>query len=632
MPGGPIYGEGFIDLSPQLSSGFATGLGAGFGGIASKIGAALKTPIGAAITIGVVGAVAALNLGGEFDKAFDTIRVGTGAIGDDLDDLQSDFKAVFSSIPADMDPVATAIADINTRLGLTGVPLQEMARQFVELARITDSDVAGSIESVTRVFGDWSIATENQGDQLDYLFRVSQATGPSVEQISRNLVAYGAPLRQIGFGFEQSAALIAKFEKEGVNAELVLGSLRIALGQMARTGEDAPETFARVVESIENAGSVSEANALALELFGARAGPDMAASIREGRFELGTFVDDIEGSSETILSAAKDTNSWQQSWKVFTNNLKVFVEPVATAVFKGLGGAMEWLVSVVDVIKEALNDPNSGLSKAFATVGEVFTAVGAIIGGIVETISVLWAQFGDEIVAVIAFAFESISNVVKPLLDAVKAIIDTVVAVISGDWKRAWQGIKDFFVGIWESFAAYVDYIWTVITIAISAPFVAIRLAWDTFWNGISSFFEGIWNGLKSFAAPILQWIEDRIDDLMGFLRGLKNFFLDVRDAIGLGGIDFEAKGFPVGQNHRGILASDETLSIIQRGELLIPRGQTNRLLGFLDEMIDTDLEAGGGGDGSVFDGATLVFQGSPAELVANVGRRVGLEKRLATT
>jgi len=87
------------------------------------------------------------------------------------------------------------------------------------------------------------------------LFSVAQSTGIEFASLSNQLVNYGAPLRQIGFDFEQSALLIGKFEKEGVNAELVLGSLRQALGKMAREGEPAIETFQRTTEAIKNAGT-----------------------------------------------------------------------------------------------------------------------------------------------------------------------------------------------------------------------------------------------------------------------------------------------------------------------------------------------------------------------------------------
>jgi phage-related minor tail protein len=99
---------------------------------------------------------------------------------------------------------------------------------MLNLSRITDTDVKTVVNDATRLFGDWSIATKDQGDALDYVFRVSQSTGTEVDKLMQLLVQFGAPMRQVGIDFETSATLIGQFNKEGVNTELVLASLRIA--------------------------------------------------------------------------------------------------------------------------------------------------------------------------------------------------------------------------------------------------------------------------------------------------------------------------------------------------------------------------------------------------------------------
>jgi len=62
-------------------------------------------------------------MGQSFQDATDTIIVATGASGEALEGLQQDFRKVFGSIPTSADDAATAIGEINTRLGLTGAPL-----------------------------------------------------------------------------------------------------------------------------------------------------------------------------------------------------------------------------------------------------------------------------------------------------------------------------------------------------------------------------------------------------------------------------------------------------------------------------------------------------------------------------
>lgn len=322
----------------------ADGLGGKFGGLGTAAAAGF-----AAVGAAAVGAGAALfSIGSQFDGAYDQIVVTTGATGDRLAGLQDSFRNVVANVPTDMDSAGAAIAGLNQRLGLTGQPLEDMAGQVLELSRLTGTDLNSNVQNVTRLFGDWGVEAGDQAGRLDELFRASQLTGAGVDQLSQNLVTFGAPLRQLGFGFQESTALLANFEKSGVNAELVMGSMRTSLGRMARDGEPAQATFERVTQSIKDAGSVSEANAIALELFGARAGPDMAAALREGRFEVDNLAGAIANGESTIAGTSAATADWSEKWTLFKNQVLLKLEPIATRVFDAIGDGAERLGPLFD--------------------------------------------------------------------------------------------------------------------------------------------------------------------------------------------------------------------------------------------------------------------------------------------
>ena len=171
--------------------------------------------------------------GNTLDAAYDTIQQRTGATGEQLQQLKGDFDAVFSSVPATAEDAATAISIINQRLGLTGPALQEASQALLEMTRITGGDLLTNGEAFTRMVGDWGIATEDTAGALDAVFVASQQTGTGVDRLMQLVVQFGAPMRSFGFSFEESIAMLGKWEKEGVNTELVMGSLRIAAGKFA---------------------------------------------------------------------------------------------------------------------------------------------------------------------------------------------------------------------------------------------------------------------------------------------------------------------------------------------------------------------------------------------------------------
>ena len=244
------------------------------------------------IAIGGYAAKIALN----YDDAMDTIAIKTGATGTALKGLENDFKALNTSAPVSMEQVADVIGDLNTRLGLTGPQLQSMGSAMIDAARMNKEEIGAMMTESTKAMNDWGVKASDGVRFMDMLFTASQQTGISIANLSTQLYKYGTPLRQLGFDTESTIATLSAFEKAGVNTELVMGSLRKALNTMAKNGIDLRGGLAGAIEQIKNTESSSKAAAMAAELFGAKAGADMAGAIREGRFE-------VEGLTTALLNA-----------------------------------------------------------------------------------------------------------------------------------------------------------------------------------------------------------------------------------------------------------------------------------------------------------------------------------------
>ena len=77
-------------------------------------------------------------------------------------------------------------------------------------------------------------------------------------------------MRLMGFSFQDTAALLAKWEKEGVNAELVMGSLRIAAGKFAKDGKPLRDSLLATFDAIKNNKNATAALAQGMQVFAAR--------------------------------------------------------------------------------------------------------------------------------------------------------------------------------------------------------------------------------------------------------------------------------------------------------------------------------------------------------------------------
>lgn len=321
------------------------------GGLEDRLGvglsrAAVVGGAGVAVLLTTLAAVGerAFALGSAFDEAYDRIRAGTGATGEALASLEASFRSVAGDVPASFESVSRAITELHQRLDLTGASLEQRSAQFLNLARLTGGDLSESIRSGARAFQEWKIETDAQGDALDQLFRASQLTGESTSTLFEQLRGAGPTLRQLGYGFEESLAQLAKWDKEGVDSERIMAALRVGLANLSESGLPIPETFRAIVQQIGSLDDVAASTGLAIQVFGRRAGPELAEAIRAGRFDISEMFDTITNGSDTIQQAVQDTDDAAQRWQITSNRMALAFEPVGTAVFETANKVAEHLL------------------------------------------------------------------------------------------------------------------------------------------------------------------------------------------------------------------------------------------------------------------------------------------------
>lgn len=233
----------------------------------------------------------------KIEQADARIARATGATGQALENLSQSFQNVYSHSAASAESITAAMTIISQRSGVTGAALEDLTVRMIKLSKVAGEDVAALGPLVTRVFGDWSIATDKQGAAMDYLRAVSQDTGTTVSKLAETVVYAGAPLRLLGYNFEQAAALIGRFQKEGVNTELVLGGMKAALSKFAAEGvTDVSAAWQKFVEDVKT-GTKTISDVMAE--VGVKRGADLFKAITEGRLEIGKMTEDLQRLAKT---------------------------------------------------------------------------------------------------------------------------------------------------------------------------------------------------------------------------------------------------------------------------------------------------------------------------------------------
>ena len=360
------------------------------------------------------------DLGSQFDEVADAIRIGTGATGDALDGLLDDFDEVYKSVPTTMEDASKAIADYNTRLGLTGPQLQEISKQALQVSDMLGDDLGGVIEESSQAFQQWNIDADNMGGAMDYIFKVSQSTGMGFTDLMSNMQKFGPQLQEMGYSFETASALMGQLDKAGVNTEEVLSAMKKSVGALAKEGISASDGLAMYYEQIKNAGTAAEAASIASEIFGTKAGSTMAAAIRDGTLAVGDLTESLLENGETIAGAAEDTYDFAERLQIMKQGLEVALKPMANTVFDGLNKFMPVLQKLMEQIVPVISDA----VEAAAPFVEEFLMGAA---DALEDVLPLFSQLAADLLPILT---QLMSTLLPPLLSLVQTLLPPLMQIV----------------------------------------------------------------------------------------------------------------------------------------------------------------------------------------------------------
>lgn len=462
----------------------------------------------AAIPVAAVAAGKAIyNIGSEFDSMYDTIRVGTGASGQAFESLKGSARNVASTVPADFDKIGKSLADVNTRTGLTGKTLETVSSQFLEAGRILGEEI--NVQKATGALNGFNITGKQTEAGMDTLFRVSQATGISMNDLSGILGKNAPALQSLGFSFNESAAMAGLLNKSGLDANKTLGSMGKALLEVSKSGEKPADAFKRVtgeMGTMLKKGDEAGALNLASKLFGTRGAPQFIGALKSGAINMDAIGKAAQGSGDTILGVGKETADAAEAWQLLKNNAKLALEPLASGVFNAVGQSLGWLAGLI----KNLSGPGGigGMGKAFDSpalkaAGKIFQDIGTQAQGLYQAIKpVASAIIGalmpifTALLPIVSGAFTAIGSVIKGALQILTGIFQVFKAIFTGDWNGLWNGLKGILSGVWTAITGILSGSFQLVKGIFQGAVAAITAIWNGAWNGIKGLVTAIWGGI----------------------------------------------------------------------------------------------------------------------------------------
>ena len=525
------YKKGLDEVNGKLKSGsaqieeYAKKI-ENFGSKTKEVGGSLSKNITAPIAAAETAAYAAWM---SVDEAYDNIAVGTGATGDALSKLQESFDNVFAKAPFDAMDISNSLADLNTRFGFTGKELEDASEKFLRFASVNKTDVSNAVALVSRAMGDAGIPAEEYTSVLDALTTASQASGISIDALTGNITKYGAPMRALGYTTEESIAIFASWEKAGVNTEIAFSGMKKAISNFSAEGKDAKVEFKKTLEEIAKCPDIASATTKAIEVFGTKAGPDLADAIKGGRFEFEEMLKLVESSSGQLDASFEATMDPADKAKVALNNLTLAGVALGDVIQSALGPVFESLADILKDFTEWFKNLNPEIRQTIVFVGGIIAAVGpllVLIGALAGPISTALGLFAKFKLALFGTAEQAgmMGTMVSGLTGPILAVIG-IIALVTAALIDLYNNNEEFRKNVNDMISNLIEILQTLWNSFLYPILTAVKDVLLDIWNNA---ILPVWETVKNCIADIVA----KLSGLIEVLTPVINFIIQLLSAL----------------------------------------------------------------------------------------------------
>lgn len=468
---------------------------------------------------------AALDSFEDFDKGSDAIIKATGATGEAADEMRKAYANTAKGVTGDLEEIGAATGEVNTRFGFTGDKLTEATTAFVKFADITGGDATKAVRNVSRAIESSGLQADDYAIILDQLAIAAQASGISAETLAERLTTYGAQMRAAGYDTSDTIAMLASWEKEGVNTEIAITGLRKALANFGKEGSDASVELSGLIEQIKNAPTDAEAASLALEAFGNKAGTELADDIRSGRFEFDAFTETIKNSAGTVEKTYEETQSGIDKIKLAAQSLRVTIGEAAGNILDTIAPNLEEVIALFGAV---VSGEEGAAEKLGEGIGNLLTNIVSKISEFVPTV----VQVGISLVkSLIKGILEALPDTVKTLGDSITVIIDALSTLLPDIASKILDVLPDLADALYSALPQILESVVSLVTALVDAlPDIidkALKTApkvWDSITKalekGMPKIIEAVKKLVTSLTKALPKILETLTKELPNIIKG----------------------------------------------------------------------------------------------------------------
>ena len=399
----------------------------GLAGAMKNVGKAAAIGLAAAAAGGIAIGKMAIDAQKQYQDYTKTIVTGTGASGEALDGLMGSFEKLGRNSDDDLGYVAATMSDVNTRLGYTGMILEDYTQQIMDMGDITGDNFEGMSEASGKMVNAWQLDATQAADSLDKIFVASQATGIGAVELTDSVTKFGPALKEMGFGLDESIALLGNFEKAGIDGDLGIKGMQLAMVKMSKEGvTDLNAGMADLINNISGMTDPAKQTQAAIDAFGP-AGLRMADAIRAGTFEMEDMMAALDEAPGALARNAEATETFEEKMSSFKNNMFFMLKDIGAPILDAFAGVLE---NLAPVLEDAMGDIAPIITDMVESIGPLVGPIVTLVADLIKNLLPVVAEIFGAITPLLSAVVEAIGKILPPIMKVVQALLPVLAPVI----------------------------------------------------------------------------------------------------------------------------------------------------------------------------------------------------------
>lgn len=494
-----------------------------------------------------------VSVGTEYQTAFNSIKVQTGATAKEMESLGGVMKDVYAgNFGEDMNDVADALSQVARQLGegLDGKALQGLTKDAITLRDAFGYDVPESVRAAKAMMDQFGISAE---DAFGLIAKGAQNNLDFSGELIDNISEYSVQFGKLGlsaqdmFGIFQSGAEAGAWNLDKIGDAVKEFSIRAIDGsnttqdgfqrlgmnademakKFAAGGDTAREAFLQVIAGLRDMDDPVSQSIAGVDLFGTMwedLGPEVVTqlgNIKDGYDDAAAAMDQISADRYNDFGAVMQelgrtvqvdflmpiAEQLLPKLQEVAKRLKeAFADPAMQSSIQNIAGAVaDFADGVASFAEDSLPGLLDGLSWVLENASGIATGIAAIGGAIA----------GLKIGSILTVATESFkkfklaqegATAAQWLLNAAQnanpmMVIPTIIAAVVSALIVLWNTNEDFrnaVIGAWEAIKQTASDVWGGIVTFFTET---IPEAWNSvvaFFESAPEFFSGVWESIQN--------------------------------------------------------------------------------------------------------------------------------------